>query len=41
MEAPFEGPYEIKKVNDNETVRMQVGNITDTYNIRRLKPYQE
>lgn len=38
-EAPYQGPYEIRKVNDNGTVRLQVNNVEDTYNIRRLVPY--
>jgi hypothetical protein len=38
-EAPYEGPYTIKKVNDNGTVRLKVKDVEDTYNIRRLTPY--
>ena len=34
-EAPYEGPYTIKKVYDNGTVK----NVEDTYNIRHLTPY--
>ena len=41
MEVPFEGPYEITQVNDNGTVRMTIDSVTDTYNIRRLKPNKE
>jgi transposase InsO family protein len=38
-ETPYSGPHIILKVNDNGTVRMQVKNVEDTYNIRRLTPY--
>ena len=38
-ESPFSGPHKIMKVNDNGTVRVEVKNVTDTYNIRRIKPY--
>jgi hypothetical protein len=38
-ETPYQGPFVILKVNDNGTVRMQVKNVEDTYNIRRLTPY--
>jgi len=38
-ETPYKGPYTILKVNDNGTIRMQVNNVEDTYNIRRLTPY--
>ena len=38
-EMPYQGPFVILKVNDNGTVRMQVKNVEDTYNIRHLTPY--
>ena len=38
-ESPYQGPYEILKVNDNGTVRLMVKSVEDTYNIRRLIPY--
>jgi transposase InsO family protein len=38
-EAPYSGPFEILKVNDNGTVRLMVKSVEDTYNIRRLMPY--
>jgi transposase InsO family protein len=38
-EAPYAGPYTIKKVYDNGTVRIKVKDVEDTYNIRRLTPY--
>jgi hypothetical protein len=37
-EAPYEGPYTIKKVYDNGTVRIKVKKVEDTYNICRLTP---
>ena len=40
-ESPYSGPHEILQVNDNGTVRMTVNAVTDTYNIRRIKPYKE
>ena len=38
-ESPFSGPYEILQVNMNGTVRLQIGAVTDTINIRRIQPY--
>ena len=38
-ENPYKGPYKILKINNNGTVRMKVGPVTDTYNVRRLQPY--
>ena len=35
----YKGPYNILKVYDNGTVRLRMGNIMDTYNIRQIKPY--
>ena len=35
----YKGPYSILKVYDNGTVRLRMGNIMDTYNIRQIKPY--
>jgi hypothetical protein len=40
-EAPFSGPHKILKVNTNGTVRLCVGSVTDTVNIRRIEPYKE
>ena len=40
-EAPFSGPHVILKVNTNGTVRLPVGSVTDTINIRRIEPYKE
>ena len=36
---PWQGPYQITAVNDNGTVRYKKGAVTDTINIRQLKPY--
>jgi len=36
---PYEGPYEIVQVNENGTVRIRKGAVTDTVNIRLIKPY--
>ena len=33
------GPYTIVQVNDNGTVQVNEGTITDTYNIRNITPY--
>ena len=38
-ETPFTGPYIILMVNDNGTVKLQKGAVTDSINIRRLTPY--
>ncbi len=36
---PWLGPYEVTQVNNNGTVRLRRGVITDTVNIRNIKPY--
>jgi hypothetical protein len=38
---PWEGPFTVTKINDNGTVRLKTGCITDTINIRQLKLYRE
>ena len=38
-EAPYKGPYCMLQVYDNGTVRLQVGAVEDTVNLRRLTPY--
>ena len=38
-ETPYSGPHTILQVNTNGTVRLCVGSVTDSYNIRRLEPY--
>ena len=38
---PCEGPHTIKQVNkDNGTVRLQLGKVIDTFNIRNAHPYE-
>jgi hypothetical protein len=39
-ESPYSGPHTILKVNTNGTVRLRVGSVTDTINIRRIEPYK-
>jgi hypothetical protein len=38
-EDPWKGPYIIVTVNDNGTVRLQMGKVTDTLNICNIKPF--
>ena len=40
-EQPYSGPHLIEKVNTNGMVRLQMGAVTDTVNIRSLEPYRE
>jgi hypothetical protein len=40
-ENPYEGPYQIVRVNTNGTVRLKMNAVTDTVNIRLLKPYRD
>ena len=35
----YQGPYTITKVNNNGTVRLLKGAVSDTFNIRLIKPY--
>ncbi len=35
----YTGPFRITKVNTNGTVRLKMGCVTDTHNIRNIKPY--
>jgi hypothetical protein len=39
MSAPTKGPFTITQVNPNGTVKINRGNVAETINIRRLKPY--
>jgi hypothetical protein len=39
-EQPYKGPYLITQVNENGTVRLKMGAVTDTVNIRRIHPYR-
>ena len=38
-EAPYTGPYDVLKVNENGTVRLMVKSVEDSYNYRRLEPF--
>jgi hypothetical protein len=38
-EDPWRGPYLISAVNDNGTIKIKMGIITDTINIRNVKPF--
>ena len=40
-EQPYSGPHTILHVGKNGTVRLQIGAVLDTVNIRRLEPYKE
>ncbi len=40
-EQPYSGPHQIIKVNNNGTVRLQMGAVLDTVNIRRIDPYRD
>ena len=40
-EQPYSGPHTILQVNTNGTVRLRVGAVTDTINIRRIEPYTQ
>jgi len=39
-ERPWDGPYKILQVNTNGTVRLRIGAVADTVNIRRIHPYK-
>ena len=39
-EQPYSGPHTILQVNNNGTVRLQMGAVTDTVNIRRIDPHK-
>jgi len=39
-EQPYSGPHTIIEVNNNGTVRLQMGAVTDTINIRRIEPFR-
>jgi len=39
-EVPYSGPHTILQVNTNGTVRLRVGSVTDTINIRRIEPFK-
>ena len=37
----YKGSYRIVQVNNNCTVRIKKESVTDVYNIRNIKPYNE
>lgn len=37
----YKGPYEITHINNNGTVRLKIGPVHQTYNIRNIHPYNE
>ena len=39
-EQPNSGPHTIVGVHTNGTVRLRIGAVTDTVNIRRIEPYK-
>jgi transposase InsO family protein len=41
QERPYSGPHSIIQVNTNGTVRLRIGAVTDTVNIRRLTPHKD
>ncbi len=41
MNAPTKGPFTITRVHTNGTVEITRGRVTETINIRRIKPYHE
>jgi hypothetical protein len=41
QERPYSGPHDITKINTNGTVRLRIGAVIDTVNIRRLTPYKD
>ena len=37
----YEGPFTVIQVNDNGTLRLQKGTVSETVNIRLIKPYYD
>ena len=37
----YKGPNEIVEVNNNGTVKIRKGSVTDVFNIRNIKPYHQ
>ncbi len=37
--TPYKGLYEIMKINDNRTIKIQMGAVLDIVKIRRVHPY--
>ncbi len=40
-ENPYSGPYIVQQVNNNGTVHLSMGAITEVVSIRLIKPYKE
>eukprot|EP00957_Ditylum_brightwellii_P013426 1013813-Ditylum_brightwellii.AAC.1 len=40
-EHAYKGPYEIVEVNNNGVVEIRKGSVTDVFNMRNIKPYNE
>jgi hypothetical protein len=40
-QTAYAGPYIVKQVNNNGTIRASRQGVLDTYNIRNVQPYQE
>jgi transposase InsO family protein len=38
---PYDGPYQMTHINKDGTVRVQIGPVQSTYNIRNIHPYNE
>ena len=38
---PYSGPFKVVQVNDNGTVKLKKGCVTDMYNLRNIKPYYD
>ena len=41
FDPQYSGPFEVVQVNNNGTVRIQNGPVTETVNIRIVHPYKE
>ena len=41
FDSKYAGPYEIVQINNNGTVRVQKGAVTETVNIRIVFPYNK
>ena len=40
-DSAYKGPYEIIEVNNNVTVKIRIGSVTDTFNNRNIESYNE
>ena len=41
LAKPYTGPHTVERVHNNGTVRIRRGHVTETVNIRRIRPYFE